>query len=514
MRENAGLFDNSGCGCFEALVRNACKIFTNLIFFIMTHKTFSETCVSAVSPVVKIFSAWAIKYTRKDNRYAEYFLLSHKREMKLLSKAPDRNFRRMAEHLWRPETRIQCLKDGRLWELFIDDLQNSTEFQAAFLTGNREEQERAVACKSYTLSDRELVVVCNSQSCFIRELLQKQPASFTEKTVSRMNEEAKTFLFTLIVSGKRIDILSRLDTLLWDARSAQVKELQWRGKEGLALLMADKAYRPNLSAEQLVELPEFELWATQADPLVVADKMVDYWQQSYQSERLMKLANRLVEYGRKDAINKAQQIAALPNQGIALVSQFIKAGIACPRFFKLLRVNDLAGLLERNLRLCCAHGCVNQIPEAELRELPEALREQALIALAYEGALPQRLFDEVAPELKTKLFDIIEENAQVEWFRPLVERKPEGNVVGTLKSLHRISGRVQDMSLGSSVWAEVFASEGFYDGEHVIKLLQSKNYQAILKLVQKQGLTKEQYTAMLFGPLSAQAPQFEAYVKK
>ena len=489
----------------------------------MTHKTFSETCVSAVSPIVKIFPAWTLRYTKKDNPYAKYFLLSHKREMRILSKTPDRNFRQMAEHRWRPETRLKCLKDGRLWEVFIDDLQNSTEFQAAFLTGNREEQERAVACKSYTLSDRELVVVCNSQSrfirsqsCFIRELLQKQPASFTEKTVSRMNEEAKTFLFTLIVSGKRIDILSRLDTLLWDARSAQVKELQWRGKEGLALLMADKAYRPNLSAEQLVELPEFELWTTQADPLVVADKMVDYWQQSYQSERLIKLANRLVEYGRKDAINKAQSIAAqLPaQQSIALVSTFIKDGIACPRFFKLLRVNDLAGLLERNLRLCCTHGCVNQIPEAELRELPEALREQALIALAHEGALPQKLFETAAPELKEKLFAIIEENAQVEWFRPLVERKPEGNVVGTLKSLHRISGRVQDMSLTYPCWAEVFASEGFYDGEHIIKLLQSKNYQAILKLVQKQGLTREQYTAMLFGPLSAQAPQFEAYVKK
>ena len=244
--------------------------------------------------------------------------------------------------------------------------------------------------------------------------------------------------------------------------------------------------------------------------------MINFWQQNHQFERLMKLASRLVEYGRKDAINKAQSIAAqLPDQqGIALVSQFIEAGIACPRFFKLLRVNKLAGLLERNFKLCCAHECVKQITEAEIRELPENLREQALIALAYEGALPQRLFEEAAPELKTKLFDIIEENAQAEWFRPLVERKPEGNVVNTLKSMRRISGRVQDMSLTYPCWAEIFASDGFYDDKHIIKLLQSKNYQAILKLVQKQGLTHEQYTALLFGPLSAQAPQFEAYIKK
>lgn len=482
----------------------------------MTHKTFSETCVSAVSPIVKIFPAWTLRYTKKDNPYAKYFMLSHKREMKLLSETPNRNFRQMAEHRWRTETRLKCLKDDRLWEVFIDDLQNSTEFQAAFLTGNREERERAVACKSYTLSDRDLVVVCNSQSCFIRELLQKQPASFTEKTVSRMDEEAKTFLFTLIVSGKRIDILSRLDTLLWDARSAQVKELQWRGKEGLALLMADKAYRPNLSAEQLVELPEFELWATQADPLMVADKMVDYWLNGCHHEPLKKLALRLTESGCKSAkIARAQDIAAqLPTaQSIALVTTFIEAGIACPRFFRLLRANNLNDLVEWNLKLCCAQYCVRQIPIAEIEELPEELKKQALVALASEENLPQKLFETAAPELKEKLFAIIEENAQVSWFRPRVERKPEDKVVDVLKGMRKISGRVQDMSLTYPCWAEIFAAEGFYDDEHVIKLLQSKNTQAVLYLVQKQGLTREQYTALLFGPLAKLAPQLEAYVK-
>ena len=182
-------------------------------------------------------------------------------------------------------------------------------------------------------------------------------------------------------------------------------------------------------------------------------------------------------------------------------------------FFELLRVNNLAGLVEQNLKLCRMHACVNQIPEPEIRELPETLKEQALIALAHEGALRQQLFEEATSELKQHLFDIVEENAQLKWFRPHAERKPEGNVVSILKSLHRISGRVQDMSLGSSAWAEIFAAEGFYDDEHVIKLLQSKHYQAVLYLVQKQGLTREQYTALLFGPLAGWAPQLEAYVK-
>ncbi len=480
----------------------------------MTHKNFSETCVSAVSPIVKFFPAWALRYTKKDNPYAKYFMLSHKREMKLLSKTPSYRFRRMAEHRWRPETRLKCLADGRLYELFVDGILNSKEFYVAF--NNEAARNRAVACKSYTLSDKELVVVCNSDENFVYLLLKKQAESFSYRVVEQLNSKAQQTLLHKLIVGYSVDILQRLDRTIRQQALYGSGDLQKMAAAAMSLLLKNKTYRPNLEVEQLVNLPEFELWATQADPLVVADKMINFWQQNHQFERLMKLASRLVEYGRKDAINKAQSIAAqLPDQqGIALVSQFIKAGIACPRFFKLLRVNNLTELVERNFKLCCAHECVKQITEAEIRELPENLREQALIALAYEGALPQRLFEEAAPELKTKLFDIIEENAQAEWFRPLVERKPEGNVVNTLKSMRRISGRVQDMSLTYPCWAEIFASDGFYDDKHIIKLLQSKNYQAILKLVQKQGLTHEQYTALLFGPLSAQAPQFEAYIKK
>ena len=469
--------------------------------------------VSAVAPVVKLFPAWALRHTQKGNFYASYFLLSHKREMKILSETPNYRFRRMAEHLWRPETRLKCLADGRLYELFVDGIRNSKEFYVAF--NNEAAQNRAVACKSYTLSDNELVQACNSDENFVYLLLKKQAESFSYRVVEQLNSKAQQTLLHKLIVGYSVDILQRLDRTIRQQALYGSGDLQKMAAAAMSLLLKNKTYRPNLEVEQLVNLPEFDIWISQAEPLVVADKMINFWQQNHQFERLMKLASRLVEYGRKDAINKAQSIAAqLPDQqGIALVSQFIEAGIACPRFFKLLRVNKLAGLLERNFKLCCAHECVKQITEAEIRELPENLREQALIALAYEGALPQRLFEEAAPELKTKLFDIIEENAQAEWFRPYAERKPEGNVVSILKSLHRISGKVQDMSLEYSCWAEVFASEGFYDGEHIIKLLQSKHYQAAMYLAQKQGLTREQYTALLFGPLVGWAPKLEAYVK-
>ena len=493
-------------------MRNAYKIVKNLNFLFMLH-SIKTMAVSAVAPVVKLFPAWALRHTKKGNFYASYFLLSHKREMKILSKTPNYRFRRMAEHLWRPETRLKCLADGRLYELFVDGIRNSKEFYAAF--NNEAARNRAVACKSYTLSDNELVQACNSDENFVYLLLKKQAESFSYRVVEQLNSKAQQTLLHKLIVGYSVDILQRLDRTIRQQALYGSGDLQKMAAAAMSLLLKNKTYRPNLEVEQLVNLPDFNIWISQAEPMIIADKMVAYWQQNHQFERLMKLASRLAKCSHKDAINKAQSIAAqLPaQQSIALVSTFIKDGIACPMFFELLRINNLAGLVEQNLKLCRMHACVNQIPEPEIRELPETLKEQALIALAHEGALRQQLFEEATSELKQHLFDIVEENAQLKWFRPHAERKPEGNVVSILKSLHRISGRVQDMSLGSSAWAEIFAAEGFYDDEHVIKLLQSKHYQAVLYLVKKQGLTREQYTALLFGPLAGWAPQLEAYVK-
>ena len=481
----------------------------------MTHKNFSERIISVVSPVVKLFPAWALRYTKKDNPYAKYFLLSHKREMRILSKTPSYRFLRMAEHRWRPETRLKCLKDEKLWKLFVDEIRNSEEFYAAF--NNEAARNRAVACKSYTLSDKELVVVCNSDGNFVYQLLKKQPETLTEKVVRKLNNTALCLLFNELVISVNYKMLQQLDLVLYEKSSDSAKDVSKSAMAALNLLMHWDAYCPNLSPKQLIMLPKYMAWVNLADPLVVADKMVDYWLNGCHHEPLKKLALRLAESGCKSAkIARAQDIAAqLPTaQSIALVNTFIEAGIACPRFFRLLRANNLNDLVEWNLKLCCAQYCVRQIPIAEIEELPEELKKQALVALASEENLPQKLFETAAPELKEKLFAIIEENAQVSWFLPRVERKPEDKVVDVLKGMRKISGRVQDMSLTYPCWAEIFAAEGFYDDEHIIKLLQSKNYHAIWKLVQKQGLTHEQYTAMLFGPLSAQAPQFEAYVKK
>ena len=207
----------------------------------MKTKTFSETCVSAVSPIVKIFPAWALRHTKKDNPYAKYFLLSHKREMKILSETPNYRFRRMAEHLWRPETRLKCLKDEKLWELFVDEIRNSEEFYAAF--NNETAQDRAVASKGYTLSNDEIVHVCNSDKKWVPVLLKKQSGSFYDKTVARLSGEARTMLFGRLVVGYSVDILQGLDKILRQDALYATGDLQKTAAAAMSLLLKNKTYR-------------------------------------------------------------------------------------------------------------------------------------------------------------------------------------------------------------------------------------------------------------------------------
>ena len=416
--------------------------------------------VSAVAPVVKLFPAWALRYTKKDNFYASYFLLSHKREMKILSETPNYRFRRMAEHLWRPETRLKCLADGRLYELFVDGIRNSKEFYVAF--NNEAARNRAVACKSYTLSNDEIVHVCNGDKKWVPVLLKKQSGSFYDKTVARLSGEARTMLFGRLVVGYSVDILQGLDKILRQDALFATGDLQKTAAAAMSLLFRNKTYRPNIPAEQLVQLPDFNVWADDADSLAVANKMANYWLRLRQYDLVERLIERLIND--RHPADAEKLLATLPDE----VFQ---------------RIQD---------KLC---------------------QPEMLLNLAKEDKLPLVLYNLAAPELQQRLFDIIEEHAQVRWFRSKVERSVNGDVVDALKNMRKISGRVQDMSLGSSAWAEIFAAEGFYDDEHVIKLLQSKHYQAVLYLVQKQGLTREQYTALLFGPLAGWAPQLEAYVK-
>ena len=70
------------------------------------------------------------------------------------------------------------------------------------------------------------------------------------------------------------------------------------------------------------------------------------------------------------------------------------------------------------------------------------------------------------------------------------------------------------MSFSYPVWTMVFVENQFYDEKHILKLMQRGDKDAIAAFAQKNGLTQEQYTALLFGPRAALAPQLEMYLKK
>lgn len=421
--------------------------------------------VSAVAPVVKLFPAWALRHTQKGNFYASYFLLSHKREMKILSETPNYRFRRMAEHLWRPETRLKCLADGRLYELFVDGIRNSKEFYAAF--NNETAQDRAVASKGYTLSNDEIVHVCNSDKKWVPVLLKKQSGSFYDKTVARLSGEARTMLFGRLVVGYSVDILQGLDKILRQDALFATGDLQKTAAAAMSLLFKNKTYRPNIPAEQLVQLPDFNVWADDADSLAVANKMANYWLRLRQYDLVERLIERLINDRHRAAAD--QLLTALPNE----IS---------------VRLSD---------KLC---------------------RPETLLNLAKEDKLPLALYDLAAPELQQRLFDIMEENAQVKWFKPLAEQGPRNDVAGLLKCIKingkKIGGKVQDMSLENPAWAEIFAAEGFYDDEHIVKLMRSGNKQAILLWGGRNNLNQKQYTALLFGPCAYLEPQMKYHGKK
>ena len=452
--------------------------------------------------VKKLFPMEAIKHTLKSNPYAPYFCLLHKKEMEVLRRIYNTtqnidDLKWLSLHVWRVDTRIACLKDSKLWQIFIDDICNSYEFKAAY---NNVYDKAIAACTKYTLSKDEVVKVCEHDAVNVN-----------------LRPNARAVVFHELFVAQKLEMLQSLDTILYQDSSSELENVREIAKNCLGLLLRWEKYVPNLEPKQLTVWSGYPIWEEKANPVVVAAKMAEYWKKGQNFGKIEAFAEKLAKVGSKDARGEAKRLVnMLPFEGhkMQAVKMLIQNNIAMPQYVGyFFRMEDMT-TFESNLELCRYQQEMGFIPRKDIEALPEKYQEQILIAVAKEGILPQEMFDKASPELKTKLFDIIEENAQMKWFRPLVERKPEGNVVGTLKSLHRISGRVQDMSLTYPCWAEVFASEGFYDGEHIIKLLQSKNYHAIWKLVQKQGLTREQYTAMLFGPLSAQAPQFEAYVKK
>ena len=482
----------------------------------MKKNFFKEMFISAVAPFVKLFPMGAIKHTLRSNRYAYKFQLSHKREMEVLRRiyrSTDKDgLKWLSLHLWWPETRIACLKDDELWRIFIDDIRNSAEFKAAY---ENVREQAVTACTKYTLSKDEVVEACNDTALNIEPLLAKQPQSFTPDLVSRLQDYGRAELFRLLFKAQKLEMLQSLDTILYQDKSSGVEDLEKIAKGCLNSLMQWEKYSPSLEPKQLCSLPWYATWEEKANPVVVASTMGDYWHEGLKYDKILTFVRILAKIGSKDAIGEAKNLVfMLPNgeKQISAVRSLVNKGVAMPLFVKCLLQDEET--LAKNLLLCQQQGLIGKVRRMDFELLPEKHQATILFALAKENKLPKDLFEKVDPELQAQLFNIIEENAQAAWFEPLYCKGPVQSDIDNIKTWRKISSRVQDMSMTYESWAIVFVDNQFYDETHIIKLIQSRHSSAITRFAAKHGLTKEQYTALLFGNQAALAPELESYIKK
>ncbi len=476
-----------------------------------TKNSIKEIAISIVAPVVKMFPSWAMKHTLRVNDYADYFQLSHKKEMEILSKLPQSEW--VKARLWSPETRIACLKSRDKYHYFLDEIFSSKEFWAAY--NNELTRERAVRCKTYTLSGSEVIKVCNETCGFVDLLWYKQPHSFTAEVVSKLSTEAVGRLIIFLNADKAYEIAAKLDMLLLQNIKKAKRNAEGAAKVLSMLLMDYTAYYPSIEPEELMKLEGFNQWLAKADIMVVTDKLSTYLKNLGRYDLLLQLLVRALKK-RQFGIEK-DIFSLLPkscNCYQTAVTKMVEAGIAMPKDFAFLSDDKIK---EQNLKLCQIDHRLDMIPEMDYKYLSENQKEWLLYSLARAGKLSQHLLDTASPKVKQNLLDILEEEAQVAWFKELVVLEQNGRKyenIQTVKNLAHISARLQAATLSFAGWQYVFAENGFYDSEYSLELLKRGTEEAVKIFAEKQGLTAEQYEALLIGNNKALAPELRRYIKK
>ena len=435
----------------------------------MKKNFFKEMFISAVAPFVKkLFPMEAIKHTLKSNPYAPYFCLLHKKEMEVLRRIYNTtqnidDLKWLSLHVWRVDTRIACLKDSKLWQIFIDDICNSYEFKAAY---NNVYDKAIAACTKYTLSKDEVVKVCEHDAVNVKLLLKKQPESFSPEVVKNLRPNARAVVFHELFVAQKLEMLQSLDTILYQDSSSELENVREIAKNCLGLLLRWEKYVPNLEPKQLTVWSGYPIWEEKANPVVVAAKMAEYWKKGLNFGKMEAFAAKLAKIGSKDARGEAKRLVnMLPFEGhkMQAVKMLIQNNIAMPQYVGyFFRMEDMT-TFESNLELCRYQQEMGFIPRKDIEALPEKYQEQILIGVAKEGILPQEMFDKASPELKTKLFDIIEENAQRRWFQTRISYIPVQSDVDKIKTWRKISATAQEMSFSYPVWTMVFVENQFYD---------------------------------------------------
>ena len=397
-------------------------ILFHLIFLFMKNFNFVALFIAIVAPIVKLCPSWALKFTKKSNRFAESLQLSAiKEENYLLKHQPSTEW--IGERIWHLQTRKYFfkLKDTRpaLFEAFISNIDNRMVFDVAYEIV----PEEAIKAKAYTLDAERVIKACNDNMNYLYILTDKQPQSFTVSVVRALHDDIKEAYFSYLFTKHRWEKLAELDIILFE-EAEKIKV----AKSTLSFLMGLKDYVPRLSAEQLVTLEDkFEKWCQNANPFVVAGKMAEYWcrKQNFQTihNTLCRMLNTETENTQKrnDWASELLKMLAGSEFYAQAVGRVLDHNIACPLAFKFLLDQKDEDNIELNLTLCINQKVEDKISEQDFDRFNNILKERLLVALAEDSMLSKEMLAK-APNytIENLLLDILEEQAQVKWFEPLL----------------------------------------------------------------------------------------------
>lgn len=485
----------------------------------MKNFKFAAILIAIIAPIVKLFPSWALKYTKRSNKYVAKFQLSAKKEIEFFLKNYQthlfKNKSWFLERIWRRETRLYALEleDSPLFRIFIDDIRTAEEFDAAYETA----PEEAIKAKGYTLDAERVVKACNDNVNYLYILANKQPQSFTVEVVKKFNSKSKEAYFSYLVTNAQWKKLAELDVVLF----AEIKQNEL-AQCCFRLLLDRKDYVPDLTAEQLSSLESFEKWCQNGDTLVVADKMTSYWKEKKDFQALFKLLGRLLQLRasqyQKDMafeiLNSLRTSEFYAKAVMALVSY----GFACPQDFGILLDGDQSKLwVEKNLDLCLAQDVKARISFEDSERFDEAQKEKLLVALAEDDCLSLWRLSKISDaKLKQKLLVVLEERAQLKWFQSVLDQGPKKETLHILENCQKtgkIYGAVQSFTFKDEKWVHVFVEHNWYDAKHQLQLMQSQFSDSITNFIQKYGITQPLFEALLVGPCSYLAPEVKISLK-
>ena len=474
--------------------------------------------ISIVAPIVKLFPTWALKFTKKSNKYAMKFQLSSQGEIAYLLKH-SQSAEWVGERIWNLQTRKYMfgLKDTRpeLFEAFISCVDNGIVYDAAYEIV----PEEAIKAKGYTLDANRVIKACDDNVNYLYVLAEKQPQSFRVDVVRKLSSNRKEAYFSYIFTKCKWEKLAELDVILFDDAKENKTAANY-----LSFLMGLTDYKPNLSAEQLSSLSDtIDKWCQNADSFIVADKMSKYWHQKENFEAINNLLQRLIKSkasSKRD--EKARQLLQMLPSDIKYYADnlhlMLEQGIACPLAFKFLFDQEDEVNINFNLALCINQKIEGEIPERIFERFSINQKEKLLIAMAKDGVLSEKRLAQ-APNNKTKkeLLDILEEKAQIKWFEPLLGKQLKDEYIKILDNCYKtgkIYATLQDLTFKDDLWVEVFVERNWYDEAHKIKLMQSEFTDSVSFFMEKYGVTQAQFEALLTGPNANLAPEAKLFMNR